>query len=156
MRSIVPPTPDAQGDVPLFEGYEPPPAPEDPADGLSADQRRTLKQAMRVVAGIHPLTGGRLHALASRHRDASSPKNDPYTCGSCLFRSVEKYHDRAYPKCWLPNPAVGADAPPSAIYSRVSHSSATDVRAWWPACPDYSPSDRISDDAARYIPEVDA
>lgn len=131
--------------------------------GLSADQRRTLRQADDVAAGRHPLTGGPLHPLASRHRDASAPKDDPFTCGSCLFRRVEKYHDRSYPKCVLPGAVRvyrrGEDgnwrwetvegAP------RATHSAASDVRAWWPACRDYSPSDRISDDAARYVPGAD-
>lgn len=120
---------------------------------LSADQRRTLRQAEDVAAGIHPLTGGRLHPLASRHRDAASPKRDPFTCGSCHWREVLRYHGKAYPKCVNPG-AMGADdyerfGPPT-----VTHSAATDVRAWWPACPDYTPGDSISPDAARHIPEA--
>ena len=39
---------------------------------------------------------------------------------------------------------------------RISGSVATDVRAWWPACPEYTPGDRLSDDAARHIPEANA
>ena len=148
---ILPPPPDEAQDAPLFDGYEPPPTLA-VDESLSADRRRTLRQAGQVSAGIHPLTGGRLHPLASRHRDAASPKSDPFTCGSCYFRRVEKYHDRSYPKCWLPNPAIGADAPSRRIYSRVSNSAASDVRAWWPACPDYSPGDSLSPDAARSIP----
>lgn len=151
MNILPPPEPDSQ-DAPLFEDYEPSPMPT-PDEPLSADRRRTLRQASQVAAGIHPLTGGRLHSLASRHRDADSPKSDPFTCGSCYFRRVEKYHDRSYPKCWLPNPAAGADAPARQIYSRVSNSAASDVRAWWPACPDYSPGDSLSPDAARSIPD---
>lgn len=120
--------------------------------GLSADQRRTLRQAEDVATGRHPLTGGPLHPLASRHRDAGAPKSDPFTCGSCYFRSVEQYHGRSYPKCWLPNPNVGAGAPSTRIYDRVSHSASSDVRAWWPACPDYRPGDALSPDAARSIP----
>lgn len=130
-------------DIPLFEGFEPPPAPEGDND-LSADRRRTKRQADLIAGGIHPLTKRPIHRLASRHRDARSPKSDPFTCGSCYFREVLGYHGRAFPKCTLDE-------------SRVSHSAASDVRAWWPACTDYSPGDRLlSPDAARSIPEVDA
>jgi hypothetical protein len=135
-------------DTPLFAGYEPPPV--EPVEQLSADRRRTERQAANVAAGIHPLTRGPLHPLASRHRDSSSPKSDPFTCGSCWFRTVVGYHKRSYAKC-LFDPRRGADDPLD-LYARVSHSAASDVRAWWPACPDYSPSGRLSRDAARSIP----
>lgn len=121
----------------LFEGYEPVEA----VPSMSADRRRTQRQAANVAAGIHPLTGGVLHPLASRHRDADAPKDDPFTCGSCWFRDVLRYHGRSYAKCTADDGR------------HISHSAATDVRAWWPACPRYSPSGRISDDAARSIPE---
>ena len=64
-----------------------------------------------------------------------------------------EYHDRTYPKCWLPAKAAGADGSLREVYPRVTHSAASDVRAWWPACPDYSPGDSLSPDAARSIPE---
>lgn len=134
-------------DEALFPGYEPPPAPEVPP---TADRRRTARQAAAVAAGRHPLTGGPIHPLASRHRDADAPKDDPYTCGSCWFRTVITYHGGRFPKCLFgvenPTDRNPAKAP------RVSHGAGTDVRAWWPACPDYSPSDRVSGDAARSIP----
>ena len=138
-------------DVPLFAGYEPP-EPES-TEELSAGQRLTRRQAANVAAGIHPLTRGRLHELASRHRDAKSPKNDPFTCGSCWFREVLRYHGKSYAKCMQ-----GVENPTDQTKGRapyVTHSEATDVRAWWPACPNYSPSDSLSTDAARYVPEVD-
>lgn len=129
----------------LFEGWEPQPPSKDPA--LSADRRRTLRQAELIAAGIHPITRGRLHPLASRHRDASAPKNDPFTCGSCYFREVFKYHGKAFPKC-VRGSTVEAGAP------FVTHSAATDVRAWWPACVGYSPgANDVSHDAARNIPD---
>jgi hypothetical protein len=109
-----------------------------------------------VTAGIHPLTRGKLHPLASTHRDSSAPKDDPFTCGSCYFRRVEKYHDRSYPKCWLPSPAASADGSRAQVYRRVTNSETSDVRAWWPACPDYSPGASLSPDAARGIPEASA
>lgn len=142
-------------DVPLFEGYEPPPIVEEPP-GLSAGQRLTQRQQQNVANGVHPLTRGKLHPLASRARDASAPKDDPFTCGSCYFRHVEKYHDRSYPKCFLPDPLAGADGLARPVYPRVTNGPASDVRAWWPACPDYSPGARISPDAARSIPEEES
>jgi hypothetical protein len=133
----------------LFEGYEPEVA--EDVSHLSAGQRLTLRQAGYVAAGIHPLTRAPIHPLASRHRDASAPKDDPFTCGSCYFRHVEKYHDKSYPKCLLPS-AAGADQPARVIYPRVTNGPASDVRAWWPACRDYSPGSAMSPDAARNIP----
>lgn len=125
-------------DEALFPGYEPP----EPPEQVSADRRRTLRQQRDVASGRHPLTGGPLHPLASRHRDASAPKADPFTCGSCYFRQVLRAKGGSYPKC------LADDG------RRVSHSAASDVRAWWPACPDYSPGDSgLSPDAARTLPD---
>jgi hypothetical protein len=124
----------------LFDGYEP----GEPPPPLSADRRRTQRQAERVAMGVHPLTGGRLHELASRHRNADAPKNDPFTCGSCWFRDVVSAGNKRFAKCF-----AGSDTNRA---PRATSSVASDVRAWWPACPDYSPGDRISDDAARYVP----
>lgn len=126
----------------LFPDYEPEVAvlPPSADPSLSADRRRTLRQAEAIADGRHPLTGGPLHSLASRHRDAAAPKSDPFTCGSCYFRASLAYHNRAYPKC-LANDGA-----------RISHGAGSDVRAWWPACPDYTPGDSISPDAARSIP----
>lgn len=140
-----------QDETPLFGGFDPPETSEvDPK--LSAGQRLTLRQAENIAVGIHPLTRGRLHSLASRERDASAPKNDPFTCGSCYFRTTLPYHNRTYTKC-LFDPRRSADDNLDR-YQFVSHGPATDVRAWWPACPNYSPSDSISPDAARSIPEA--
>lgn len=152
MSHCAPPPPDAV-DAPLFPGYEPPPAPE-PEPELSAGQRLTRRQAENIAAGIHPLTKGRLHPLASRHRDATAPKADPFTCGSCYFRQVWRYHGKSYAKCVF-SERRGADYVEKFGYPRVTHGPASDVRAWWPACTDYSPGDSLSDDAARYVPEVD-
>ncbi len=146
----------------LFDGYEPEVREPRPSEDmtLSAGRRLTLRQAEMVADGIHPLTRGQLHPLASQHRDASAPKDDPFTCGSCRFRAVERYHNYTYPKCLLPGPVRAyvkrgdgwrwetVDGAP-----RATHSAASDVRAWWPACPDYSPGDsRLSPDAARSLP----
>jgi hypothetical protein len=123
----------------LFDGYEP--AEAVPVPKVSADRRRTLRQAERIAAGVHPLTGGPLHELASRHRDSTAPKSDPFTCGSCWFREVNRYHNKSFAKCW------------ESDGKRATHSAATDVRAWWPACRNYSPSD--GGDSARWVPTTD-
>lgn len=137
---------------PLFPGYEPP-AP-DTVEDLSAGQRLTQRQAAYVALGVHPLTRGPLHPLASRHRDAAAPKADPFTCGSCRFRQVVPYRGRTYPKClWYPPAGVPPETLPLDKFPRVAHSQTSDVRAWWPACPDYVPGDSgLSPDAARYVP----
>lgn len=135
----------------LFPDYEPAQRALRPSEqpDLSADRRRTLRQAEHIADGIHPLTGGPLHELASRHRDAKAPKDDPFTCGSCYFRTSLRHHDDTYAKC-----VIGATNDKPGPY--MTHSAGTDVRAWWPACRAYSPSDRLSSDAARYIPETSA
>jgi hypothetical protein len=144
----------------LFPGYEPEVREPKPSEdmSLSAGRRLTLRQAEMVANGVHPLTRGPLHPLASRHRDASAPKGDPFTCGSCYFRKVAQYHDYSYPKCWLPGPNTGQVQTYGAVtvtvgYPRATHGATSDVRAWWPACPDYSPGDNgLSNDAARNLP----
>lgn len=102
---------------------------------LSPDRRRTLRQRTAAVNGTHPLAlvfgpSIRVHDDLGR------------SCGNCRFRVLHDYHNRSYPKC-----VVGDGA-------RVSHSTATDVRAWWPACTDHEwggPNDWP--DAARHVPE---
>lgn len=129
----------------LFDGYEPGPLPLSKDPALSADRRRTERQREQITRGIHPLTGTLVHPLADTHANASDGKSQPYRCGSCYFREVLSYHGKAYPKCTF---GANTEAPAP----RISHSTATDVRAWWPACRDYSPSDPISPDAARSVP----
>jgi len=147
MNIVTPTSPDPL-DIPLFDGYEAEDAVE---ESLSAGRRLTLRQAGQISIGIHPLTGGRLHPLASRHRDSDSPKSDPFTCGSCYFRNTIPYHGKTYPKC-LFDPNRAGDQTLD-MYRHVSHSATTDVRAWWPACPNYSPGDNLlSPDASRSIP----
>lgn len=148
----------------LFDGWEPEVREPKPSEDmtLSAGRRLTLRQAEMVADGVHPLTRGPLHPLASKHRDADAPKGDPFTCGSCYFRNVEKYHDSSYPKCWLPGPVRAYRKGEAGEWRwetvegapRVTHGPASDVRAWWPACPDYSPGDSLSPDAARSIPDA--
>lgn len=150
MADILPPSSDVD-DTPLFDGYEPSPLPPSRDPDLSADRRRTLRQAEQIRSGIHPLTGRPLHLLADIYARPSDGRNLPYRCGSCVFRQVAKWHDTSYPKCWFPENR-GADEVTVKGYPRVTHGGASDVRAWWPACRDYSPGDSISSDAARSIP----
>lgn len=61
--------------------------------------------------------------------------------------------DCSYAKCTFPGDYepewIEKHGPP-----RVTHGAGTDVRAWWPACVDYSPGDgRVSPDAARWTPD---
>lgn len=147
--------PQDQAEV-LFPGFEPPaPLPAEPK--VSADRSRTLRQTAAIAMGLHPLSlvirGLQLHPLASRHRDAASPKDDPFTCGSCYFRQAFDHHTRAYLKCTF---GLTAEMPYLTSSPRISASATTDIRSWWPACTDYSPGSDISPDAARSIPEDDA
>ena len=110
----------------LFDGYDP--AEPIPQPTLSSDRRRTVRQAQDVATGRHPLTRGPLHPDASRDRTRESGRRDPFTCGTCVHRDTRF----TFPKCL----ALGPKA--------LSHSAATDVRAWWPACPSYEPSTEAS------------
>ena len=135
----------------LFPGYYP--SHREPEPQLSAGQRLTQRQIADITIGRHPLTRGSLHPLASRHRTSQSPKDDPFTCGSCSFRTVIQYHGRAYPKC-LFDPRRG-DQDTLDMYARITHGAASDVRAWWPACPEYLPGSSISADASRVLPPTE-
>lgn len=131
-----------------------PPAP--PAK-LSPDRARTLRQTAALAAGRHPLQpiAGhllRLHPEAAPHDDRTAPGR---RCGNCWHRHVLPWHNRTWPKCTygVANPTDTADG----SHPRISHSAASDCRAWWPACTDHSYGDPgVSDDAARWVPEPEA
>jgi hypothetical protein len=128
----------------------------EPVEKLSADRRRTLQQRNRLAAGIHPLQPVAGHVL-KLHPDAprtDDPEAPGPRCGTCWYRQVLPYHNRSYPKCLFPD-ARSPEEVERLGYPRAAHSSASDVRAWWGACGDYSPGDgAMSPDAARYIPEA--
>lgn len=110
----------------------------EPVENLSADRRRTLRQRADIERGRHPLTGSRLTA-------------NPATCGNCRFRSVTRWHNRAYPKCYYEPP--NWDVERMRGWPRVTHGVSSDVRAWWPGCTDHEYGDtRLSPDAARSGP----
>lgn len=111
-------------DLELFR-VDQPPAPE-PAEKMSADRRRTLRQRALIDAGVHPLT-----------RTKTRP--DLGTCGGCAHRVLTATNgNRSWPKCDL---------------REITHGPGSDVRRWWPACERFEPGDRLSDDAARWTPE---
>lgn len=134
-------------DLGLFDAdqYRVNPEPAEPVEKLSADRRRSIRQSTALANRVHPLSLAlgrtlRLHpdAPPGDDREAAGPR-----CGSCWYREVLGYHNRSYAKCT----ADDGD--------RVSHGAGTDVRAWWPACRDYSPGDTaLSPDAARFVPEL--
>ena len=91
----------------------------------SAGQRLTERQANDVRQGRHPLTGGKFHEQADMGAKVGDSKNLPFRCGSCIHRLLLRHHDGTYPKCER---------------SEMTHGTATDVRAWWPACPQWEDS----------------
>jgi hypothetical protein len=105
--------------------------PAEPAEKLSADRRRTLRQADALARGRHPLELALgfplgLHAQAAPADDRTAPG---LRCRTCRFREVLTHNDGRFPKCLYA--ATEKQQP------RVTRGAATDVRAWWPACRDY-------------------
>lgn len=109
---------------PLFPGYDDPvPA----KDQISVGRRRTLRQRWAIRLGKHPLTGGPLHPQADTEIKPGTGRNRPFRCGTCVHRFLASGGSRDYPKCDLGD----------GVYT--THSEATDVRGWWPACTAYEP-----------------
>lgn len=106
-----------------------------PQPKLTTGEALRVRQAQRLGRGLHPLSmpGWPLLPL---HRDAA-PGWDldapGLRCGHCRFRQLLTGEgNRPFPKCTKPNHRGEA--------SRASHSTASDVRAWWPACRDFEPA----------------
>lgn len=112
----------------LFEGWEP--ATPIPGEDLSAQQRLTRRQYADVEAGRHPLTGQPVHPEAPKGTDRPKQLREAFTCGGCRFLSDNGW---GYLKCQAPGPDG------KRIPARQTHGPQTDVRRWWPACPDYQP-----------------
>lgn len=117
---------------------------------VSAQRRLTMRQKAAVAAGHHPLLvtfrrwgfteqHTKLHPQAPADADPSwRGAARPFTCGSCFYRRQVNWSAKSFAKCFFGDGV------------RISHSTATDVRAWWPACLDYSAGDpRLGPDAAR-------
>lgn len=96
-------------------------------DELSAGGRRRVRQAQAVAAGVHPLRlvgiAVTMHPDADRNASSADGPNLPLRCGTCAHRGENMYH---FPKC-----RFGGS-------TRVTNGDGTTVRAWWPACTDYS------------------
>ena len=84
------------------------------ADGLSTQQRRTIRQRNELEAGRHPLSG--LDLLDS---------DWGYTCGDCAHAFRYRPGNRTVWKCR-----------PVFELARGS-SEATDLRVGWPACTNF-------------------
>lgn len=90
-----------------------PPEVIDETEGLSADQRRTLRRRKAIAAGYHPTTGRKL---------LLAPEGvEQLTCGDCAHHALSGGHARTYHKC-LKYPGGPTGGP------------ASDVRVSWPAC----------------------
>lgn len=129
----------------------PEPTPEEPAEKLSADRRRTQRQAHAIGAGVHPLALALDYHLGL-HRDAPRTREDAPgpRCGDCRFRHLFEHHNRTYPKCTHGAHLIqgrkwdGSGTYEYLEYPRSSNGAGTDVRAWWPACPDHEPETTAS------------
>lgn len=94
------------------------PTPE-PAEKLSATRKLTRRQQAQLAAGVHPLMRGPLHPDAA----PAEPRDAPgLRCGGCKWRVGY----RGYPKCGHPQ-------------TPASRGPATDVKAFWSACPLFEP-----------------
>jgi hypothetical protein len=104
-------------------------------DEATAGERMRRRQALRIAHGCHPLSiyGVCIPLHADAPRDAHRGDDRPYPrCGGCRFRRLVGGHERDYPKC-----LAGYDGHEWSTAVRASASTASDVRAWWPACADY-------------------
>lgn len=115
----------------LFDMDPTVPVPE-PAEPISADRRRTIRQAEAIARGVHPLAlvvpTIRMHPDTDR---GARPGDGIKTlrCGSCKWRALWLWHNKTYPKC---TNLHGRPTRPL-----TTHGAATDCRAWWPACTAY-------------------
>jgi hypothetical protein len=123
---------------------------------VSRGVRRRQRQAAAIAAGAHPLSTAlgwniALHPGAPTGDDRTAPGP---RCGSCWFRRTFSHRSGTWPKCHQPSTVTYADGSAVEGLARVTHGPGTDVKAWWPACIDYSSGDtRVSDDAARWTPQ---
>jgi hypothetical protein len=132
------------------------PIPAEPPPEESAGVRRTKRQAALLAGRRHPLSSPLgislwLHAEAAPADDKDAPGR---RCGNCRWRQSMRGGNRSYAKCFAPG-LVSAETYERCGPPRASHSEATDIRAWWPACKDHEYGDpALSPDAARCVPEA--
>lgn len=126
------------------------PAAAPPKPDESPDRRRTRRQREAVTNGVHPLTVS-LSGPLGLHRQAAEQGR---TCGNCRFRDlIQGPSASAHPKCLVERGPHSRTTAYDCPYPRVSFGSGTDVRKWWPACPDHEWGDNgLSPDAARSGP----
>jgi hypothetical protein len=124
---------DALFPVPAEQQIEPP-ARKSPQERLKAQQLALIEHGMHPLSLVRAAGNVFLHPDAPRSGDkaAAGPR-----CGACAFWVRKHYHARDYAKCEWP------DRP--GRYPRVSHSAASDVPKWWPACRDFEPVAATSD-----------
>jgi hypothetical protein len=112
---------------------------------LTPAQAMRARQAARIAAGVHPLA---LDGASLRlHPDAAT--DDGPTCGTCVHRQQMGGHAKNYPKClygYTKTPIPAEQQRPGGprfriTMPRVTRGAATDVRAGWPACTDWAPTD---------------
>lgn len=101
---------------------------------LNAGERMRARQAAKIAAGEHPLSG-----VGDVPRRIPLAPEGTGTCGTCAHKMRPAHHGRAYPKC----AADGFRSPDGngfrEVWPRAAHSESTDVRSWWPACSAYEP-----------------
>lgn len=105
-------------DAPLFDlpnGAVVAPPGQEPAEKISADRARTLRNAAKLAAGRHPL-GSRLHADAAPADDRAAAG---LRCRGCVHVVRQGGVAGNYLKC---------DA------HAITGGPGTDIRMWWPAC----------------------
>jgi hypothetical protein len=119
---------------------------------LTAGEQLRRRQAARIDAGQHPLAIHGMHIPLHPDAPRTATPDDGGTyprCGTCRFRRLMGGHAKSYPKClvdYTERPLTAAEitanrgtwqehATKSVEYGvRVTGSTATDVKAWWPAC----------------------
>jgi hypothetical protein len=103
-----------------------PAAPPDPGKPLGRDARRTVRRARGLASGVHPV-GLCFGFLLRLHEDAPPPDDRTAAgprCGNCVHADGNEF---GYLKC-MRGRQDGQRAP----YD--THGTASDLRAWWPAC----------------------
>ena len=113
------------------------PVPEEPGPKLTLGQR----QAVKLNSGLHPLS--RTGAPIRLHHDAA-PADDKHAaglrCGDCVHR-VQFGHVESGRDYWKCDAGWDRERKPANRYApRISMSSTSDVRSWWPACTSWEAS----------------